>query len=121
MLKFAKDYECTHKFKPKLFAIYFVKLSGTRLAGPCSHASDYAFFLDPTTNNPNDPNFNNFLVELNKHAKALGAIGSLNQTLCLEHDPLFERTALAIPPTPRFASPWLMQFVNDMENFGTSS
>ena len=110
ILRFTREYEISHNYKPNMFAIYFVKLSGRRVAGPYSLESTHAFFFDPTTNNPNDEKFMKYLVEFNNYAKSLGGKPSLNQTLCLESDPEFAATALSMRPSKRFESEWLKQF-----------
>ncbi|GFH47248.1 hypothetical protein CTEN210_03723 [Chaetoceros tenuissimus] len=109
-LRFTSDYEIANNYKPKLFVITFMKPSGKRVAGPLSIKSSDTFVLDPTTNNPNDESYIQYIIECNKLGKSLGGVPALNQTCCLESDPMFGANAISLQPANRFQSKWIEQF-----------
>ena len=114
-LAFVREYKNIHDYTPVGFAIYFVKLSGKRVAGPYAMRGSHCFSFNPLTDRPNDPKWKAFLIEFTKFAKKFGGRCALNQTLFLEEDLSFGAAALAMKPSSRFASSWLKQFVNDEE------
>lgn len=124
MLSFIRRYDQEHNFTPKGIVLYFINISGQRVAGPFSGGygevlagadeEKYKFCFDPIYNDPNDDKWEKFLIAFNALAKEKGGRPSLNQSLVLEYDKAYGSQAISYSnrTSSRFVSCWLQQFLH---------
>ena len=121
VLHFILDYEKTHGFVPNGIAVYIVKISCQRIAGPCQRSSlgeQFKFSFDPIYHNPNDTDWDTFLISFNTFARENGGRPCLNQTLMLEHDKAYGASAISTGSntSQRFVSSSLQAFLDRKED-----
>jgi len=109
-LAFTQQYNATHGFMPKGFAIYFVTRSGHRVAGPYAGEAGTSFSFDPIYDNPSDKRFYDYVEAFTLWAHEMGGKPGLNQTPQIEKTPQIGASCVSGSPHPRFTSNWIQTF-----------